>query len=161
MHRIVILLALVITTTLNACGQKPATKQSMETYPLQKTEAEWKAELGPDAYRVLREKGTERAFTGAYHDNHDKGTYKCNACHTPLFSSDQKFDSGTGWPSFFDVVKGGKVKSIVDKSHGMVRTEVVCGNCGGHLGHVFDDGPNPTGLRYCINSVSLEFEKGK
>jgi len=161
MNRIVLILVIIGTYTLSACGQTNSPKKTMENFPVQKTEAEWKKELGPEAYVVLREKGTERAFTGPYWDNHEPGIYKCNGCHSPLFSSDQKFDSGTGWPSFFDIVKGGKVKTITDKSHGMTRTEVVCGNCGGHLGHVFDDGPKPTGLRYCINGVSLEFEKGK
>ncbi|MCC6739023.1 MAG: peptide-methionine (R)-S-oxide reductase MsrB [Planctomycetia bacterium] len=124
-----------------------------------KTEEEWKAKLTPEQYRVLREQGTERAFTGAYWNNHDAGAYRCAGCGELLFKSDDKFDSGTGWPSFTQPAKDGVVASEEDTSHGMVRSEVHCAKCGGHLGHVFDDGPKPTGLRYCINSVSLTFEK--
>ena len=121
-----------------------------------KTDAEWKKLLTPEQFHVLREHGTERAFTGAYCDSHDKATYVCAACGQPLFSSDQKFDSGTGWPSFYAPITDGRVASEDDQTLGMVRTEVHCSRCGGHLGHVFDDGPAPTGLRYCINSVALK-----
>jgi peptide-methionine (R)-S-oxide reductase len=126
---------------------------------VEKTDAEWRAALTPDQYRIMREKGTERAFTGAYVDNHDRGMYRCAACHEPLFESDTKFDSGSGWPSFFKPLSDGVVDVEEDRTHGMSRTEVMCKKCGAHLGHVFNDGPNPTGLRYCINSASLDFQK--
>lgn len=123
-----------------------------------KDETEWRDELTPEQYRVLREKGTERAFTGEYWDEHRQGTYRCAACGEPLFSSETKFDSGSGWPSFWQPIEKESVASETDLSHGMRRTEALCSRCGGHLGHVFPDGPRPTGLRYCINSVSLDFE---
>jgi peptide-methionine (R)-S-oxide reductase len=118
-----------------------------------------KRNLTADQYDVCWNKATEPAFSGIYHDSKEKGLYKCIACGNPLFSSKTKFDSGTGWPSFWQPVSKDSVKEDVDASHGMVRTEVMCGNCGAHLGHVFDDGPNPTGLRYCINSLSLDLKK--
>ncbi len=127
----------------------------------EKSEEEWMKELGPEKYRILRQKGTERAFTGKYWDHHGKGTYKCAACGAELFASDTKFESGSGWPSFYQPAEKGAVKEETDSSHGMVRTEVLCAKCGGHLGHVFDDGPQPTNLRYCINSAALDFEEEK
>lgn len=127
-----------------------------ETFEVQKTDEEWKAELSPEQYAILRNAGTERAFTGAYTDTEDPGLYKCAACGNELFRSETKFHSGSGWPSFFDPIRPGAVVEKVDRSYGMVRTEALCGRCGGHLGHVFDDGPGPTGLRYCMNSVSLD-----
>jgi len=124
-----------------------------------KSDIEWREKLSPEAYRVLREKGTERPFTGKYYSSKEKGTYLCKGCGSLLFSSETKFESGTGWPSFFQPIADGAVLAETDRSLGMIRTDVRCANCGGHLGHVFEDGPRPTGLRYCINSVSLEFNK--
>ncbi|NET08835.1 MAG: peptide-methionine (R)-S-oxide reductase MsrB [Symploca sp. SIO2B6] len=125
---------------------------------INKSEQEWKSQLTPEQFRVMRKKGTERAFTGEYWDNKQSGNYNCAACGTPLFSSETKFDSGTGWPSFWQPVDNGNIATEEDRSLFMVRTEVLCGACGAHLGHVFKDGPKPTGQRYCINSVSLAFE---
>ena len=122
-----------------------------------KSDAEWKKQLTPEQYEVLRKAATERPFTGKYDNFHEVGTYECAACGAELFTSEAKFDSGCGWPAFFAVAAKDKVILIHDDSHGMQRVEVRCANCGGHLGHVFDDGPKPTGQRYCINSVSLKF----
>lgn len=126
---------------------------------LQRSEEEWKRELGPEQYRILREKGTERPFTGVYWNEHADGIYRCAGCGEALFDSRTKFDSGSGWPSFYDALDRKKVKEHVDTSHGMRRVEVTCAKCGGHLGHLFPDGPRPTGMRYCVNSASLTLEK--
>ncbi len=148
------LLLIVVASCTQA--QQPAKK-----FPVMKTEAEWKKQLTEEQYRVARKEGTEPPFSNAYSDNHEKGVYKCIGCGQLLFTSDTKFESGTGWPSFWQPLKKQNVVEATDNSFGIGRTEVHCSKCGGHLGHVFNDGPKPTGLRYCINSVSLVFEKSK
>ena len=130
----------------------------MNNYPFDKTEEEWKKELSEEQYRILRQKGTERPFTGKYNIHSENGTYTCMACRIPLFESSSKFDSGCGWPSFDQSIDG-NVEYIRDTTHGMIRTEILCANCGSHLGHVFNDGPTDTGQRYCVNSVSIDFDK--
>jgi len=128
---------------------------------IEKTEEQWRQDLTSEQYRILREKGTERPFTGEYNAFKGEGVFKCAGCAAPLFASDAKYNSGSGWPSFFQPLPNAPIDAHTDRSHGMVRTEVICANCGGHLGHLFPDGPQPTGQRYCINSASLAFDDKK
>lgn len=145
-------------TTPHTATQHVQQQGSPAVYPVTKSDAEWRALLSPMEFHILREKGTERAFTGKYYGFDEAGSYHCAGCGAELFSSDSKFDCGSGWPSFWTPANEAAVHSERDERYGMVRDEVLCARCGGHLGHVFDDGPRPTGLRYCINSVALEFK---
>ena len=146
-------------TTQQVSMTPPNSKNVERTDKVVKTDEEWKKILTPEQYAVLRRKGTERPCSGEFWDNHDKGVYQCAGCGLELFGSGEKFESGTGWPSYFNPLGPDRIHIVPDHSHGMVRDEVTCARCGGHLGHVFNDGPPPTGLRFCINSISMTFEK--
>jgi methionine-R-sulfoxide reductase len=161
-HTLALLMLLIQFSSCSGQPQQSSNKSTqnqskMNSSEIPKTEDEWKAKLSPEQYYVLREKGTERAFSGKLYLTKENGVYTCAGCGNELFSSDMKFDSHCGWPSFDKEIQGGKIKTQVDKTYGMVRTEIMCAKCGGHLGHLFDDGPTETGLRYCVNSLSLEF----
>lgn len=149
---------LMMTVSCNA-QNKTEMKKDQQSFDVVKSEQEWQKQLSAEEYFVIREKGTERPFTGEYNMHFEEGSYNCRACSAPLFSSDSKFDSHCGWPSFDAGIESGAVVEKLDKTHGMIRTEILCAQCGGHLGHVFNDGPTATGLRYCVNSLSISFDQ--
>lgn len=158
----ILLLILALGLMLPACSQSEKSRKSTNktVFKVVKSDDEWRSHLSPMQYKVLRQRVTEPPFNNEYWDNHEKGTYVCAGCQQPLFDSETKFDSGTGWPSFYKPLSDSAVLSIVDRSHGMIRDEILCSRCGGHLGHVFDFPTTPTKLRYCMNSAALKFEAG-
>ena len=162
MRRVIFAISTIVLFSCNVKSQDNPNmndQKNKSEYEVNKSEDEWRQALTPFEFQILREKGTEYAFTGEYYDHKEKGVYVCAGCGNELFTSDSKYDSGCGWPSFYEPLSEEKVGESEDRSHGMVRTEIVCNKCGGHLGHVFPDGPKPTGLRYCVNSASLDFKK--
>lgn len=158
-------LILFIVLFYSSCQGQPVSiknnEMAKESFPIKKTDKEWRSILTPEQYVILREKGTERPNTGKYNLFFDKGVYQCAGCGQKLFNSDSKFKSSCGWPSFDAAIEEGRIKYVEDYSYGMVRTEILCSKCGGHLGHVFEDGPTETGLRYCVNSLSIDFEESE
>lgn len=159
MKKIALLSLLLIVCNCNSNAQEEKQTKQM-TYKVNKTDAEWQKELSTKEYEILRQKGTERPHTGKYNLHFEDGSYHCAGCNQKLFESNSKFDAHCGWPSFDESIKG-TVEYVLDKAHGMTRTEIVCSNCGGHLGHVFNDGPTETGTRYCVNSASINFDKNE
>ena len=159
MKYVIVLSVLLVASSSCDAQNKTEMSKDNNSFEIAKSEQEWQKQLSAEEYHVLREKGTERPFTGEYNMHFEEGTYNCRACSDPLFASDSKFDSHCGWPSFDSGIQNGSVIEKLDKSHGMVRTEILCGKCGGHLGHVFNDGPTTTGLRYCVNSLSISFDQ--
>ncbi len=156
-----LIVSIFLLFTSQSCDAQNSRKMSNEknSFEIVKSEEEWQKQLSSEEYYILRQKGTERPFTGEYNMHFEKGVYICRGCNTPLFKSDSKFDSHCGWPSFDTEIESGAIIKKLDKSHGMLRTEILCAKCGGHLGHVFNDGPTESGLRYCVNSLSISFDK--